>query len=512
MKRILSFVLLITMLLLMLAGCATDGTTASTDGTSAPLVAKDHIIMTYLTQGTTPPDLEKVVAEVNKISIPAIGVEVEFKAVPITDTFTGQYSLWIGTGEQMDLMMVAFQDISTYIKSNQLEPLKDLIAANAPYINKAATEEKLPIYDGASFNGENYGVSLVLATYGTGGQYLIKHDVLAAAGLTPKAGIYTLDDLTTVFAAIKAKNPEMYPCGVVGKSSTKVISTYLYMGGVYDVLGASMASGVLMGTHSKTVVNLFETPEYYDYLTHMRAWYEAGYIMPDAATTDATAVSLMQSGVFCGYPMVSQPIQLTSAEKTYKTTIDALQTSEVYYGSISSTGSTYWTVPITSKNPEAAIKFLNLTYENHALSNLILNGIEGTHWVKTDKPKVIAFPEGVDAKTSGYYNSLGLYGDRRFEDTFSASLSDEVQAAYTAQAVANKTQATGYSYDSTAFANELIAVQALISQYLPTLETGSASDLKGTYDEFIAKLKNAGIDKIIADNQVQFDAWQAANK
>lgn len=54
--------------------------------------------------------------------------------------------------------------------------------------------------------------------------------------------------------------------------------------------------------------------------------------------------------------------------------------------------------------------------------------------------------------------------------------------------------------------NQIIAVEAVINEYVPALTTGSA-DLEPTYAEFISKLEANGINEIIADKQAQFDAW-----
>lgn len=56
--------------------------------------------------------------------------------------------------------------------------------------------------------------------------------------------------------------------------------------------------------------------------------------------------------------------------------------------------------------------------------------------------------------------------------------------------------------------NQIIAVQAVISEYTPALETGSA-ELEKTYKEFLDKLEANGINEIVKDKQTQFDAWLA---
>ena len=56
--------------------------------------------------------------------------------------------------------------------------------------------------------------------------------------------------------------------------------------------------------------------------------------------------------------------------------------------------------------------------------------------------------------------------------------------------------------------NQIITIDAIVQEYVSSLETGSA-DLETVYPAFIEKLKTNGIDDIIADKQAQFDAWLA---
>lgn len=106
MKRKIAMFAALAMLIGSLAGCTSAGgpdaqesttqgvttTQAGTDGektTAAPEETTqgewtgevDHVIMTYLTLGNTPADLQVVQDAVNEITAKKIGVEVEFKAI-----------------------------------------------------------------------------------------------------------------------------------------------------------------------------------------------------------------------------------------------------------------------------------------------------------------------------------------------------------------------------------------------------------------------------------------------
>lgn len=481
----------------------TGGENGEAEGGATGKTAK--IIMTYLTTGTTPADLQLVQDEINKISKEEINVEVELKAVSIAETFTGTYSMWIGSGEQIDLMCVAFSGLNDYVTTGQLTPLDDLLATDGQYINSLA--EEYPLYDGATLDGAVYGVTPVQQAYGMRGGLVVRKDYFEETGIEYKDQ-YTYEEMTEIIAKIKEAHPDCYPVCQLGSAvNSSASNAGFFM--EYDALGATMKSGVLMDADSTEIVNLFATEEYYSYLKLMREWYEAGYIMPDAATTDASNTELLASGKCCAGPMNLQPVQTTGTIQSYGYESIALNITEGYYPAASAASGTYWTIPVTSANPSAAMKFLNLIYENQAVAALLKSGIEGTHYVKTDTEYVISFPDGVTMENVTYYMPLRLYGDRRYELQMSEGASIEDNEAWTANNMKNQFKAVGYAYNSTNMSNQLIAIATVLDQYLPSLETGSVADLDTTYNEMLSALETAGINDVIADNQAQFDAWLA---
>ncbi|GHV71941.1 hypothetical protein AGMMS49928_26340 [Spirochaetia bacterium] len=168
-----------------------------------------------------------------------------------------------------------------------------------------------------------------------------------------------------------------------------------------------------------------------------------------------------------------------------------------------------WCIPVTCKDPETTFKFLNLMYESEAVNNLLHNGIEGMHYVKTGEWGIINWPEGVTAQTSGYYNPLGLWGDKSkrynwppvtgeyFDQlkTFNNSIDGKVAS-----------KALGYTFNSFPVRTEYAAVNDVMSQYRAGLESGSLDPETGL-PQFLNALQAAGIDRVIAENQKQLDAW-----
>ena len=73
------------------------------------------------------------------------------------------------------------------------------------------------------------------------------------------------------------------------------------------------------------------------------------------------------------------------------------------------------------------------------------------------------------------------------------------------------TPSAGYVFSPDSVSADVAAVQTVIAQYAPSLNAGAVDPEKALPD-FIAALKDAGIDNIIAENQRQFDAWLEAQE
>ena len=473
---------------------------ASDQGSAAGNGEITQIVMAVPTAGVEPADLGKVQDRVNEISREKIGVEVTFKPVSLFDAVS-QIPMWIGGGERLDLMFSAFTGMKSLITQNMVEPMEDYLDQSAPTI-KALADAGDPVYD-PNNTGHVYGVTPMGFQSGTSGGYIISVDDLEAAGLTyDNNQQITLDDLDLIFEKIKAVKPDVYPCGVLGnvqRSNMTFIS---------DPLGATTSSGVIIGLDSTKVVDYYETEEYQNYLNHVRDWYEKGYIMQDAATTDYNLTELITNGTISGYfNSVDEGLRMQLENSTGKSYINLMLINN-FTPAVGGNGF-YWALPVTASEPEAAVKFLNLLYEDKDVLNTILWGIEGVHWQFTDEEKgIINYAEGLTSTTTPYAYGYGFFGDLRISYSMGSKVDDEITLAQVETALSRKTKGYGFTYDSTDMTNQIITIDAIIQEYVSALETGSA-DLNTVYPEFIQKLKANGIDDIIAHKQAQFDAWLA---
>lgn len=462
--------------------------------------AEDKIVVTYQTLPTSVlRDLDEVTAAVNEIALAEIGVEIEFRLTDESEAFT-QYPLWISKNERIDLIMLSGQDITTYISRGMLEPLDALLEENGQNILRLS-EEGIYVTEGSVVKGKTYGVAPVSDLPGNGYGLWTRAGLVRETGLDYEEGhVYTLAELTDFLARCKELYPESYPLGQI--TSGRNTSTFAWFGGRAYQTGSVSDFGIV--TEEGRIANIYETEEYETFLRYLRQWYEAGYIYPDAAFTDAYPEELVKCGLALTYPGFSAPNY--EMGELFGEEAVCLRTSPVSMESQNSrTG--FWAIPVTSGNPEAAMKFLNLMYQDARISNLIQYGIPSRHYVVLDvESGRISYPYGVSRRSTGYYNPLGLYGDRRQLYTFDTKMQLARKQAYIREAMENPNVPDTFYFETDGVNLELAALQKVVEKYVPILESGSV-DLD-FYAEFLMELRIAGGDRVVEEKQRQYDIWK----
>ncbi len=465
----------------------------------------ERVVFTYQTMdGDVMDELDEVIREINAITVPEIGVEVEARKVGTLEAFT-QYFTWIGNGETIDLMMLNYQDITTYVEREMLLPIDAYLENEASDI-KDIVENQYNLTGGSFIDGKTYGVS-VYGYQGSGGGIWMEREFLREIGVEhEEKHVYTYEELTEIFAALKEKYPDKYPLGQITSQSGG--STFTFYSNrqkeVCDSLGATYSSGVLDAGSGTKVVNFYATPEYSEFLRYMRKWYLAGYIYPDAAISDYGTPAMFRDGMILSWPITSSPGILVGVMEDPV----CLRTSRISVGA-QGPRSGFWTIPVTSAHPEAAMRFLNLMYADARIGNLLTYGIEGRHYeVLDEENKIIRYPIADGEGDTGFYNMLGLYGDVH-EIYWNGSLEEKQERiAYEAEAMSYRTSVEGFVYSTRETSGQIAAVDKVVERYMPFLESGCL-DLDVYYPRFLEELSEAGIDEVIADKQAQYDAWRA---
>ena len=526
MKKAITLLLAAAMCTSMLAACGgggesstasteSSGSTASTEstesgepasgeGNSLKMEEETEVVFAFFTSGMyTDEGLQMVEDGINEITVSEDNVRIRFEAIPMS-SYTNQIGMMMAGGEQLDVLGF-MGNYSTMLAKNQLMNLSPYMDTYGQGILEAVGEDFLKstsnhgdIYAIPTLNGKAAVLNVILRTD------VIEDNNISLDGLyqasTWDEYMEVMDEVENIFAQMKEAEPDMYCTSSTNNSM--MFTTNLPL---IDMLNDQY--GVLMDGET-TVVNYYESEEYAELVNIAHDWYQKGYILQDAATTTEAQNTYIQAGVVMGGFIVGeegQAEQITNATGVDVTCVKLLEPT-IATADVNGIG---FAISATSENPEASMLWLDQMYTNPDVVNLLDWGVEGVHYEVQDDG-TIDFPEGVDATTSSYnLNQDWFFGNQFLSHIFGYGRDTTVYERLAENnRTANFSPAMGFTYDSTPIRNELTEVTNVHSEYAPGLETGT-TDPATELPKFIEALKNAGIDKIIAEKQTQLDAWLA---
>lgn len=514
MKKMLSLLLTLGMAAGLLAGCGGGGDDApgqnsnnSSAGNSTENAAAAsgddtyQMVMEIITYGFDDPDLPMVQDAVNAITVPEIGVEVEFMTVPIGEMAT-KLGLLVSGNQQIDLVVTGLLTTPANLATEGLiQPITQYVEGSEDLMKLADG-----IIDACKVNGEIYAYPGSTAN-GTQVTFFYDADLAAQYNIQMPDRLESEADWNALFSQVKDSGMEQYAISLGDGVACE------YEWSSFDSLGdnAYNSYGVVMAdSDGKTVENYYATDAYKAKCQMHRAWYEAGYCVPDSISNGYTTSDSMTQGAIFGF-VSNGGVGMSAA---YWSKITGKNIAGIPMADISTSADNVvnfsWGVSSSCTQPQKVIDFLELLYTNTELANIMNYGIEGTHYITNEGSQIISYPEGIDATSCGYGNFVGTYGDNS-KIYQREPLTDEFVSNISAFMYPNATPSKflGYTFDPSNVTTEITAVTAVVGQYAPALECGTV-DPEQMIPEFIDALNAAGIEKIIAENQSQLDAWLAA--
>lgn len=455
-----------------------------------------YLVRYMFATGKIPSDLKMVQDRISQITREKINVELEL--IPMSfGSINEKVNLKIASGEQLDLIFQRGNTFSADASRGLLTPLDDLLKNYGQGIKQAAGE----FLKATAINGVTYAVPTLrdmAASYGL----VARKDILDKHNIDTSS-ISTWEDVEEMFEIVRANEPELI-ITMPQIAGTQSVMTSGFI--TWDNLGDSL--GVLMDHGSGLrVVNLFETDEYRRNLEIIRRWYRKDFIWEDASIAGDQANILVSAGKLFSYfanlkPGFDRQESLRAGRELVMFEIKPpfATTSQVALVSLS--------IPVTSGNPQKTMQFLNLMYSDPEVINLLNWGIEGVHYVRVPRTdNLIRFPDGVDAITSGYNLALGWqFGNQLLSYVWEGNNPDLYAEIGAFNETAIKSKALGFTFDSSMLNNEIAALGNVVAQYRIPLENG-VFDPDIMLPVFIIALRDAGIDKVIAEKQRQLDVW-----
>ncbi|NCB36838.1 MAG: extracellular solute-binding protein, partial [Clostridia bacterium] len=362
--------------------------------------AYDKVTYAYATFNNIPSEeaLSEVEEAINVITREKINAEVELVPIEIWN-YSSQVSLALQGGEKMDLIQ-SLGDFNTAVSTGMTLDITDMIDSLAPESKALVGDAWLAA---TSHEGRVYGIPTFKPIALTP-MVIYRKDIADAIGLDMSA-VNSVGDMTDVLRKVKAAYPDMTPLAAVNTGNIGVGLTVPNVDYLTD--NYFSPKGVLLNDEL-TVVDFYASEAFAQVSELARTWYNENLVMKDAATTASAAAELMSSGnYFCyiasySYPEADTAASLEAVTGGYPLGAKIIGSA---FLDTSSINALTWMVASTSKVPEAALKFLNLTFTDKDVVNLIIYGLEGRDYVWNDDGTV-RYPDNQDSTTVPYTAQL----------------------------------------------------------------------------------------------------------
>ncbi len=481
MKKVLCIVLTVLMAIGLLSGCGKK------DG------SKDTITILY--PGDESDRMSSFMSnEFAQKMKDDLGLKVKMVYVP-WDQYWEQKDIMLAANEPIDLYWDGLPDLATFVNKKQASVLNDLIDKYGQDMLKVLPEKQLK---GATIKGNIYGIPTAYAP--SSGMYqlvCVRQDILEAVGMSE---IKTPEDLKTFAEKAKKQFPEMKgPADPIFKPLTRAFA---------DEQLEWVASGDLavFGENTNKVYDYYETDAFKKIAQYNRDMYQSGLYADELTIKYNERDSRMQTGLYLWVEgslgkenEIISNVKANAPNARLKSYI--LKPEDPRY--VIATGGEVLCIPQTAPNPVGAMKFLNWMYKSQDNYLFALYGVKDKDYKITDGriekiTKDDFFYEWMFRNEN--YQLFTPEVDQAYIDEYKKWDDNAIQA-----------KALGFRFNNENVKDIETAIGEVAKKELDPILYGF-SDFNTEYEKAIKDLKNAGIDKYIAEVQKQMDEFLAQSK
>ncbi len=480
----------------------------------APEEPAEIVTLDYYWVGNADTDQRPLVeAAINEYIEPLIGANVVFHIVGWGD-WASKAVTGLQAGEKMDIFFTADWWHYMQLSSEGLfTPLNDPNGPNGNLLEQygqGILSSLNPAFiTGTQIDGVNYAVPTNKELTVPEG-FLYNLTVAEAIGMTPEdaAAIKSYADMEPWLAKAKEAYPDMYVYLTDGRDGFSPFPQDLASGVAGTLINMLLAPDA-NGVFDETILSVPETDYAKQHFATMRDWYNKGYINPDAGLTTFDTSVDFNAGNFFIQPMPLKGNNIKAQEMINSSGNPDLKLGEIYgqpkVNITTHAGGSMLAIPMLSEYPVQAMKYINLMHTDSTLINMMLFGVEGTHWEFEADGRVNL----IDSGWYGAHPGAWTIGNTMLQAVTNKEDPDKNRMLIEYSNDAIDHVALGFRFRNEPIAAELTAVNAVNDGMSRALWTGYV-DPEVELPKFIADLKAAGFDTIFAEVQKQYDAWKAA--
>jgi len=355
-------------------------------------------------------------------------------------------------------------------------------------------KEQVPDYlwKAATYEGSIYAVPNEQIVATATAMFTFK-DLADKYGLDPEK-IENTWDIEPYLAAIKENEPDMIPyrlnSGMFSMSDDPEFKGF-------EELTTGFA--IRIGDKNAKVFYEYDQPEYQAGVEKRNEWLKKGYIRSDILSAGDDSIDV-KTGKYAVWNAVWKPgVEASYTEQYGGREVISIRGNQIPQIKQASCVATMLAIGRTCKNPELAIKLIELLNTDKDLYNLMAFGIEGKHFEFNDEGKVRKIAN------SGYTMDAWKWGNQ-FNAYVSEGADDDVwEQTKELNESAEESVLINFVLDPGPISTELANFTAVYDEYMYVIQ-GMDPNYKNYEDEYRAKLNKVGVEKIIKELQRQVDA------
>lgn len=446
--------------------------------------------VTWLFPGSAQADLARISDAVNKITEEKINAKIDIQIID-TSSYSEKMKMNMTSGVDYDLCFCGFvNNYSDAVRNGGLMNITDLVKKTGIY-------DMLPDYawQAATVDGKIYGVPN-MQIMAMASAISIRKDLADKYNLDISS-IKSIDDIEPFLEQVKNGESNIYPY----RPNFGVIPWYTSK---YEEISTGVALKKGASTETELVYTQ-ELPEYRHGAEQLWNWYQKGYIRKDALSIGDDSADYN-----AGKYAVSSEVYKPGAEAASlaRTGIEHYVVPiEEPYMTRSRATATMAAVGINSKHPEKAVEFIKLLNDDKELYNLISFGIKDIDYKQDEDGRIELI------KNSGY-NNLG--DSWKFGNTSNSLIlnTQELNVWEETERINNESEKStilGFTFDKNSNVKTQISNVASLTSEYEVINRG-VKDPNTYMEEYLRKLKEAGIEKIYEEIQAQLKEYFAQNR
>ena len=454
--------------------------------------------------GGPPKNAEIVEDALNKILREKAHAELEIVYIQFSDMQTQTNLLLTGGDDSLDILTSFwYASLGELVSNGQVRELDELLESSGQGIKELYAPYQ-EVLDCARVNGKLYGIP-AFSAWSSPNIYLCMEETAKKSGVEFPENV-TLDELTDILIKMKQANPDKYFIG--GSTSPYWIPKDI------DYLGDTNYCGVITDpVNSTKVENYYESDYFLNFCENVKKWKENDLISPDPMSNDYATLGNLSHHITEGVTGYGYNMENTIYEANLANTYGGPIVGTEIGPRLLTTGNinTYlWHITSFCKDPEAAMRILNVLYTDPEAANIFMNGVENVTYVVNSNGQ-LEWPEGVtNNEEAGWFTGYNFSHPNGFLcPTWYNQRPDAYDLMKEDNANAIPSKALGFVCDLSSVSDQYAACANVIAQYYLPLINGVV-DIDETLPVFQQALRDAGIDDIVQEKQRQLDEWLAA--